>query len=154
MTILRTILAILTILRLVTFETVITVITVRTVLTIENLNSWQSLVPNNQLWHRTAFALLEMFFSCPSSTIPTLLIDLFIHWFTIPNSNQTIPTLVVFEHIRHHNFNKISQFLLDFTIFSRFHNFDQIYQIWQKFTIFSCPSTFLPTVLTGSLLWS
>ena len=40
--------------RLVTIETLITI------LTIENLNSWQSLLPNNQEWHWTAFAILAM----------------------------------------------------------------------------------------------
>ena len=42
--------------RLVTIETLITI------LTIENLNSWQSLLPDNQEWHWTAFAILAMFF--------------------------------------------------------------------------------------------
>ena len=37
------------------FETLITI------LTIENLNSWQSLLPHNLLWHWTAFAILAMF---------------------------------------------------------------------------------------------
>ena len=41
---------------LVTFETLITI------LTIENLNSWQSLLPDYQEWHWTAFAILAMFF--------------------------------------------------------------------------------------------
>ena len=41
--------------RLVTIETLITI------LTIENLNSWQSLVPDNQLWHWTAFAILAIY---------------------------------------------------------------------------------------------
>ena len=41
--------------RLVTIETLITI------LTIENLNSWQSLLPDNQEWHWTAFAILAMF---------------------------------------------------------------------------------------------
>ena len=43
--------------RLVTFETLITI------LTIENLNPWQSLLSDNQLWHWTAFAILAMFLS-------------------------------------------------------------------------------------------
>ena len=43
--------------RLVTIETLITIFT------IENLNSWQSLFPDNQEWHWTAFAILAMF-SC------------------------------------------------------------------------------------------
>ena len=38
-----------------TFETRVTF------LTIENLNSWQSLLPDNQEWHGTAFAILAMF---------------------------------------------------------------------------------------------
>ena len=38
-----------------TFETLITI------LTIENLNSWQSLLPDNWEWHWTAFAILAMF---------------------------------------------------------------------------------------------
>ena len=42
--------------RLVTIETLITI------LTIENLNSWQSLLPDNQEWQWTAFAILAMFF--------------------------------------------------------------------------------------------
>ena len=37
--------------RLVTIETLVTM------LTIENLNSWQSLLPDNQEWHWTAFAM-------------------------------------------------------------------------------------------------
>ena len=41
--------------RLVTIETLITI------LIIENLNSWQSLLPDNQEWHWTAFAILAMF---------------------------------------------------------------------------------------------
>ena len=41
-----------------TFETLITI------LTIENLNSWQSLLPDNQEWHWTAFAILAMFTLC------------------------------------------------------------------------------------------
>ena len=41
--------------RLVTIETLITIIT------IENLNSRQSLLPYNQEWHWTAFAILAMF---------------------------------------------------------------------------------------------
>ena len=41
--------------RLVTIETLITI------LTIENLNSWQSLLPDNQEWQWTAFAILAMF---------------------------------------------------------------------------------------------
>ena len=41
--------------RLVTIETLITI------LTIENLNSWQSLLPDNQEWHWTAFASLVTF---------------------------------------------------------------------------------------------
>ena len=44
--------------RLVTFETLITI------LTIENLDSWQSLLSDNQLWHWTAFAILAMFCFC------------------------------------------------------------------------------------------
>ena len=40
---------------LVTFETLITI------LKIENLDSWQSLLPDNQEWHWTAFAILTMF---------------------------------------------------------------------------------------------
>ena len=39
------------------FETLITI------LTIENLNSWQSLLSENWLWHWTAFAILAMFSS-------------------------------------------------------------------------------------------
>ena len=42
-------------LRLVKFDTLITI------LTIENLNLWQSLLPDNKLWHWTAFAILAMF---------------------------------------------------------------------------------------------
>ena len=42
--------------------------TLITILTIENLNSWQSLVPDNWLWHWTAFAILAMF-SLISQTI-------------------------------------------------------------------------------------
>ena len=41
--------------RLLTIETLITI------LTIENPNSWQSLLPDNQEWHWTAFAILAMF---------------------------------------------------------------------------------------------
>ena len=41
--------------RLVTIETLITI------LTIENLNSWQSLLPDNQEWQWTAFAILAIF---------------------------------------------------------------------------------------------
>ena len=41
--------------RLVTIETLITI------LIIENLNSWQSLLPDNQEWQWTAFAILAMF---------------------------------------------------------------------------------------------
>ena len=41
--------------RLVTIETFITIIT------IENLNSWQSFLPDNQEWQWTAFAILAMF---------------------------------------------------------------------------------------------
>ena len=41
--------------RLVTIETLIKI------LTIENLNSLQSLLPDNQEWHWTAFAILAMF---------------------------------------------------------------------------------------------
>ena len=44
-----------TILGLLTFVTLITI------LTLENLNSWQSLFSDNQLWHWTAFAILAMF---------------------------------------------------------------------------------------------
>jgi len=40
---------------LVTFETLITI------LKIENLNLWQSLLPDNKEWHWTAFAILAMF---------------------------------------------------------------------------------------------
>ena len=46
----------LTILWLATFETLITI------LTIENLNLWQSLLPDNKERHWTAFAILAMFF--------------------------------------------------------------------------------------------
>ena len=49
--------------RLVAFETFITI------LTIENLNSWQSLLPDNHEWHRTAFTILAMF----SSMMPYIL---------------------------------------------------------------------------------
>ena len=42
---------------LVIFETLIRI------LTIENLVSWQSLLPDNWLWHWTAFAILAMFSS-------------------------------------------------------------------------------------------
>ena len=38
-----------------------TIETLITFLTIENLNSWQSLLPDNQDWHWTAFAILAMF---------------------------------------------------------------------------------------------
>ena len=41
--------------RLVTFETLITI------LKTENLNSWQSLLPDNYEWHWTAFTILAMF---------------------------------------------------------------------------------------------
>ena len=43
--------------RLVTIETLITI------LTIGNLNSWQSLLPDNQEWQWTAFAIIAMFWS-------------------------------------------------------------------------------------------
>ena len=43
---------------LVTIETLITI------LTIENLNSWQSLLPDNQEWQWTVFAILAMFYIC------------------------------------------------------------------------------------------
>ena len=42
--------------RLVTIEKLITI------LTIDNLNSWQSLLPDNQEWKWTAFAIIAMFF--------------------------------------------------------------------------------------------
>ena len=42
--------------RLATIETMITI------LTIENLKSWQSLLPDNQEWHLTAFAILATFY--------------------------------------------------------------------------------------------
>ena len=41
--------------RLVTIETLITI------LTIENINSWQFLLPDNQEWQWTAYAILAMF---------------------------------------------------------------------------------------------
>ena len=41
---------------LVTIETLITI------LTIENLNSWQSLLPDNQEWQWTVFTILAMFY--------------------------------------------------------------------------------------------
>ena len=53
-----------TILRLVTFETLITI------LTIENLKSRQSLLPDNSLWHWTAFAILAMFYNCNKGPPP------------------------------------------------------------------------------------
>ena len=40
----------------VTFETL-----TDSILTVENLDSWQSLLPDNQEWHKTAFAILLMF---------------------------------------------------------------------------------------------
>ena len=49
--------------RLVTIETLITIPT------IENLNSWQSLLPDNQKWQWTAFAILAMFFILKSFCI-------------------------------------------------------------------------------------
>ena len=49
--------------RLVTIETLITI------LTIENLNSWQSLLPDNQKWQWTAFAIIAMFFILKSFCI-------------------------------------------------------------------------------------
>ena len=49
--------------KLVTFETLITI------LTIVNLNSWQSLLPDNWEWHWTAFAILAMFFFKPGAQL-------------------------------------------------------------------------------------
>ena len=49
----------------VTFETL------TTILTIENLNSWQSLLSDNQEWHWTAFAILAMFFPNTNTNINT-----------------------------------------------------------------------------------
>ena len=50
--------------------------TLTTILTIENLNSWQSLWPDNLLWHWTAFAILAMFIR----TISNLLLNkYFVH---------------------------------------------------------------------------
>ena len=39
----------------------VTIETLNTILTIENLDSWQSLLPDNQEWQWTAFAILAMF---------------------------------------------------------------------------------------------
>ena len=50
-----------------TFETPITI------LTIENLDSWQSLLPDNQLRHWTAFAIIAMFCVLDLSLYPCLL---------------------------------------------------------------------------------
>ena len=104
-------------------------------------------------------------FSCPSSSIPTLLI----HWLTILNSYQTIPTLVVFAlpstmphtlmsiqcrtqcsgiiiSIRFHNFDRISQFWVDFTVLTKFLKIDKSSQ-------FSAALAPLYVPLTDSLLW-
>ena len=58
-----------TILGLVTFEILITI------LTIENLNSWQSLLSDNKLWHWTAFAILAMFLNCFSTWLSLFLFN-------------------------------------------------------------------------------
>ena len=72
-------------------------------------------------------------FSCPSRSIPTLLINY--TFITLHNlwcrPYKTIPTT------KFHNCDKISQFWANFTIFTRFHKFDKISQFWPSFTIFT-----------------
>ena len=93
----------------------------------------------------------------------------FIHWLTILNSYQTIPTLVVFAlpstmphtlmsiqcrtqcsgiiiSIRFHNFDRISQFWVDFTVLTKFLKIDKSSQ-------FSAALAPLYVPLTDSLLW-
>ena len=78
--------------RLVTIETLITI------LTIENLNSWQSLLPDNQEWQWTAFAILAMFFwsshdnICPKKKLSILGFGLF--WNCLSQGQRKVPKLL------------------------------------------------------------
>ena len=65
-----------------TFETLITI------LTIDNLDSWQSLLPDNQLWHWTAFAILAMFGGIVKSSL----------WFFTRSGVEIIGVQMSFRH--------------------------------------------------------
>ena len=89
-------------------------------------------------------------FSCPTSSIPTIEIHSVIRWFTMFNSYQTIPTLVVFAlpSTMPHTMMSVqcrtqcsdiiisTKFKISLT---EFHNFDKkkISQYWRNFIILS-----------------
>ena len=103
-------------------------------------------------------------FSCPSSSIPTLVTHSVTVLIQLQNLDQTIglkfsfriwtkpyQVLTIFHNLnqiskfwpkstiltKFHNFDEKSQFWPIFTILTNFHNFDQFSQYWPNFTIFN-----------------
>ena len=85
-------------------------------------------------------------FNCPSSSIPTLETDWFIHSLYSIHTKPIWTEFQNFDRIsefwqnfiiltEYHNFDRISQFWQNFTMLTEFHNFDEISQFWQDFTI-------------------
>ena len=106
--------------------------------------------------------IVILFFSCPSSSIPTFVIDWLINglefsfrvltkpYHTKPyKTTQNFRILTKFWNFdlisefwpiftiltKFHKYDQISHFLTNFTIVTKFHNFDLIPQCWPNFTI-------------------
>ena len=122
------------------------------VITIMNMTMIIILIMMNDLNDPTHFFILTIqsnpspqteiqTFSCPTSSIPTIEIHSVIRWFTMFNSYQTIPTLVVFAlpSTMPHTIMSVQcrTQCSDIIISTRFKFFDKISQYWRNFIILS-----------------